>query len=116
MEMKDMKLPKKTEKELKDSCAPCTVENQEQYPYGLQLRFETEQIDKLPSLVDYKIGDKLIISAEASVMSIRMSERQGGKSDHTVEMQIEKISCEPKVKKPLSELSPKEYRKARQGE
>lgn len=115
MEMKDMKLPKKTEKEMKKDCSPC-IDSGEQYPYGLQLRFENEQIDKIPSLADYKVGDKVIVTAEAAVTSIRMSERKDKKDDYTVEMQIEKIGCEPKVKKPLNELSPKEYRKARLGE
>jgi ribosomal protein L21E len=114
MELVDMKLPKKTEKELKETCCGISTENQDRWPYGLQLRFEKDQVDKLPSLKTYKVGDKVVISAEGTVTSIRTSERQNGKEDHSVEVQIEKIACEPKVKKPLSEMSPKEYRKARE--
>jgi ribosomal protein L21E len=115
MELVDMKLPKRTKEELKKEFGPCTIDGgQEEYPWGLQLRFETEQIAKIPSLTDYKVGDKVSIQAEAVITSIQMSERQGGKESHTVEMQIHQISCSPVVKKPVEKMSAKEYRKARE--
>ena len=112
MNLIDMKLPKKTEKELKTDCIP-SVGSQDRWPYGLQLRFEPEQLDKMPILKEYKVGDKVIISAEASVTEVRMSEVQDKKARHTMELQIEKIACESK--KPLSKMNPKEYRQAREG-
>ncbi|MFA5152217.1 MAG: capsid staple protein [Clostridia bacterium] len=114
MELVDMKLPKKTEKELKTECMPCKAGDQDRWPYGLQLRFEKEQMDKMPALKTYKVGDKVMVTAEATITGVRISERQGGKEDHSVELQIEKIACEPKVKKPLEQMNPKEYRKARE--
>ena len=47
-----------------------------------------------------------------------MVERQstGGeaKPQYTVELQIEQIACEPKVKKPVEKMTPKEYRSMRE--
>ena len=114
-ELVDIKLPKKTKEELKkEGMLMPSTENQEQWPYGLQIRFEKEEIDKIPSLINYKVGDMVIVQAEARVTSISMSERQSGKEDHSVGIQIEKVSVEPAVKKKLEELSPKEYRQERE--
>ena len=112
MELVDMKLPKKTKEELKTECCS-TVDDQNRWPYGLQLSFEKEQIDKIPSLVNYKIGERVLVQGEAVITSIRMSEQQDGEEKHSIEMQIEKISCEPIVKKSIKDMSPEEYRKAR---
>ena len=114
-EMVDMKMPKKSKPEMEKECCVGPSAAQDRWPYGLQIRFEKEQIDKLPSLVEYKVGDKVSVTAEGTVTAIRMSERQGGDPDHTVEIQLEKVGCEPAVKKPLNEMNPKEYRKARMG-
>lgn len=113
MELVNMQLPKKTKKELKETYYP-SVSSQELFPYGLKLSFETEQIEKIPSLADFKIGDRVAIQAEACITSIRMSEQQDKEVSRTVEMQIEEIACEPLAKKSIKEMSPKEYRKARE--
>lgn len=117
-EMVDMKLPKKSKEELKQECQPCTLgSEQDRWPYGLQLRFETEQVEKLPAMKEYKVGDKISIQATASVTEVRMSETQSTSQDKkvrwTVELQVEQIACEPYVKKPLEKMSMKEYRQAR---
>lgn len=110
MDLIDMKLPKKTKEELKNDCCPVSADNQDRWPYGLQVRFEKEQVDKMPSLVSLKVGDRVIIQGEATVTSIRMSERQNGKEDHSVELQIEKVSVAPEKKKKPEEMSMREYR------
>lgn len=109
----DMKMPKLSKKEMEAKCMP-SPEDQDRYPWGLQLRFEKDQIEKLPGLTNYKIGDRIVIQAEATVTSIRMSERQSGEEDHCVEMQIEKIGCEPFKKKPREEMTMSEYRADRE--
>jgi len=118
MKLIDMKLPKKTKKELKGEYPSVRQENQDRWPYGLQLRFETEQVELMPSLKDYKVGDKIIVMAEASVTEVRMSETQSTDKDkktrYTVELQIEQVACEPKVKKPVEKMNPQEYRKMRE--
>jgi hypothetical protein len=119
MELVDMKLPKKTEKEMKEACLPCKPSGeQDRWPYGLQLRFETEQVEKMPSLKDFKVGDKVIVMGEASITEVRQSETQSTnekkRTNYTVELQIEQVSVEAKEVKPLEKMSPKEYRKARE--
>lgn len=111
----DMKLPKKTKEDLKkEGMVMLSTENQEQWPYGLQIRFEKEEIDKMPSLINYKVGDMVILQAEARVTSISMSERQSGKEDHSVGIQIEKVSVELAMKKSMEKMSPREYREERE--
>jgi hypothetical protein len=119
MEMVDLKLPMRSEKEMKESCEPCCIgSSQPRYPYGLQLRFEKEQIDKIPSLMEYKIGDKVIITAEAEVTEVRKIERQTSgvkknQDDYTVEMQVKQVVCVPKIDKKPEKMTPQEYKKFR---
>jgi len=112
MELVDMKLPKKTKEELKANVLP--VSEQNRWPYGLQLRFEKDQITRIPSLIDYKIGERVLVQAEAIVTYIRVSEQQSEESERSITLQIEKIACEPAVKKSIKDMSSKEYRKARE--
>jgi hypothetical protein len=91
-------------------CDPC----EDKFPYGLRICFNKEELDKMPSLKLYKIEDKVIITAEASVITIRKNERQGEPDDCEVELQIEKISCDPVAVKPAEQMSPVEYRAARE--
>jgi len=113
MALVDLKLPKKTKTELsKDCCVGCPSSDQDAYPWGFQLRFEKEQIDKMPEVKTFKVGDKVLITAEARVTEIRTTEKQSGKDSWTTEIQIEKIDCQSV--KPLEKLSMKEYRQARE--
>ena len=111
MKLTDMKLPKKTKAEAKTDCQPIGYEDREQWPYGLQIRFEKEQIAKMPEVVGLKVGDIMNISGIGKVISVRMSERRGSQDDHSVEIQIEQIGVSSKKK--LKEMNMKEYRKAR---
>lgn len=98
MKLIDMKLPKKTKSELKAEIPPIEVEC-DKWPYGLKLRFESDQVDKLPYLKNMKIGEKVSISGIGEVMSIRMNERKGGKEDYSVEIQIQNVGMESANKK-----------------
>jgi hypothetical protein len=108
----DMKLPKRTKDEIKKGMMP-TMDDQDQWPYGLKLDFEKEQVDKMPSLKNLNVGDKVSIQCQGSVIEVRMSERQGGGDMHNVCIQIEKVGVEPTKKKKLEEMSPGEYREER---
>jgi hypothetical protein len=102
-----MKLPKKTKEELKADMMPISMADQDRWPYGLQIRFEKEQIDKMPSLKGLKVGDTVNIEALGTVTAVRMSERQKGEPSHSVEIQIEKVDVQGK--KPLEKMNMKEY-------
>jgi hypothetical protein len=111
MKLIDMKLPKKTKKELEITTSPVEVDGRDRWPYGLQLRFEKEQISKMPELERLKVGNVVNISGIGKVVGVRMSEQQKGENDHTVEIQIEKVGVSSK--KRLKEMDMYEYKKAR---
>ena len=85
----DMKLPsfKKTELDQPEPVVP----RRDQYPYGLQLRFEQEQVEKLPKLKNFRVGEQVVIHGKGEVTEIRMREEVGGKESWTIEVQIKKI-------------------------
>lgn len=112
-ELIDVKLAKKTKEELKTECGP-SIADQEKWPYGLRMNFEKEQIDKIPSLANLQVGDKVTVQGEGSVIEVRVSERQGEKDRHNIEIQIEKVAVEPLIKKKPEEMSMKEFRAMRE--
>ena len=111
MDLISVELPKRSKEEITKCCVPCSLD-ENKWPYGLQLNFQKEQVDQIPSLKNYKVGERVIVTAEAVVTSIRQNESKDNVS-YSVEMQIEKIACEPLVVKPLEQMNPKEYRQAR---
>lgn len=87
MKLVDMKLPKKTKEELKKENMPYCGDG-EKYPYGLRVAFCDEVIQKLPGLFDHEVGDTMMLSVKATVISKRQTENQGGKSNKQIEIQI----------------------------
>lgn len=110
MPLIDMKIPKKSKAELKKMNEPMGYREDEKYPYGLQLRFEKDQVKKL-GLKDCKVGDMVNIAALGKVTSVRMSEHTHRDDSHDVEIQIQKIGVEKK--KALKDMGMKEYNDAR---
>lgn len=100
---------KKSKKELKQDAIPCEVKNQNKYPYGTEIRFETEELDKLPALKNVKVGQIVKIEAQAKVVSMRQSDNAGGEKSRTVALQITNIGVETSPE----DKSPAEYRKWR---
>jgi hypothetical protein len=92
VELKDLRLPKKTKEELKKDNAP--MMEQEKYPYGMRLSFNTEMIPKFPELENVKSGEKVSISGIGEVMEVRKMDRQGDKNQFSVEIQIQKLGVE----------------------
>ena len=74
MKLTDIKLPKKTKAELKTDCQPIGYEDREQWPYGLQIRFEKEQIAKMPEVAKLKTDDIVNITGIGKVISVRIEE------------------------------------------
>lgn len=86
----DMKLP--PEPEYKEDMVKEPMHSpKERYPYGLQLRFEPEQVNKMPKLKTFKVGDQVTITGKGEVIELRMKEEQGGKESWTVEIQVKKV-------------------------
>lgn len=118
-EMVDMKLPKPEPEKSTGCCAIKSPCESDRWPYGLQLRFETEEVKKLPVLKEFKVGDKVMVLAEAVITEVRSTETQtsNGKTDtrDTVELQIHKVSVTSKIDKAVKDMSPKEYKRMREG-
>lgn len=91
-----MKLPKREVEKVAET-AP-TIQP-EQWPYGLQLRFESEQVDKLPQLQTMEIGERVLISGVGEVTSINKHEKRGGGNDWSIEVQLKKIGVDTVDKK-----------------
>ena len=70
----------------------------DRYPYGMQLRFESEQVDKLSYLKKLKVGQKVMVEGMGEVSSIRMNEEKDGKQRYSVEIQLHEVGCEGKGK------------------
>jgi preprotein translocase subunit YajC len=113
MKLVDMKLPKKTKAELKTECTPIGLDDEDCWPYGLQIRFEKEQIAKMPEVAKLKVGDKVSVSGVGKVTLVRMSERVTGKDDHNVEIRIEKVAVSSRSQKKLGDMGMAEYSQAR---
>lgn len=90
MNLVDLKLPKKTKKELNQGMEI----DQPKYPYGFQLRFDPEQIKKLPQLEKVKIGEKVTIQGIGEVIEVRKVERQKEDGQFSVEIQLKQIGVE----------------------
>jgi hypothetical protein len=107
MEFVDMKL----EEPVNSTAAePIKEPSGPKFPYGLKLRFEKEQIEQYPALKLLDVGDKVLIDADATVVSKSMSEEVDGNGYCSIEIQIEKISVEKENPKPVEQMTQAEYR------
>ncbi|QGH73454.1 MAG: capsid accessory protein [Podoviridae sp. cty5g4] len=101
-EMVSMKIVKKKKTDL--------IENENEWPYGLRLALDEEQVSKIPVLENLNTGDKVIICSEGHIMSKKYNESVDGDDWRTVEIQIEKISIKPKAIKKPENMNYEEYR------
>jgi len=90
----NLKLTKKERKrELEE--VPTTAEG-ELYPWGLDLRLETESINKLGlDIKSFKIGDKVKIEANTEVVEISSS-RDGIRHQKTIRLQVQDLGIKKK--------------------
>lgn len=84
MPLKSMKMTKSQAKESMPVAAPDTLP---EYPYGLRISLETEQMKAL-GLDMPKVGTKLTIVAEVEVVSCHASQYEGGEEHRSCSMQI----------------------------
>jgi len=87
----DMKRPKKTEKQMKDSCMPCGV-SEEAYPWGMRLTFEKDELKKLGiKTTGRKVGEKVTVVAEAEIVEISATQNMRGEDRNRMELQLKKL-------------------------
>ncbi len=106
MSLTDMKLKKKSKAELKATEGSLGYEK---WPYGLEVTFEKEQIDKLPVIKTFKVGDTVNLSGIGTITRINTSEQQQEKDNYSVGLQLKKVNVHKKKK--LEEMTMPEYNK-----
>jgi hypothetical protein len=62
------------------------------YPYGLNLHLDNDQLKKLGIDTLPKAGDTLTLQAKCKVISSSQRERDGGKPERTLEIQLQKVA------------------------
>lgn len=97
-EVKGMVSLKMTEKEAKKQQPSTSIEKADlpKYPYGFSLHFDSDQLDKFPQLKGLDVGAKVEIKATGEIVSTNERQRQGGKKQSSVEIQLEAIGVSKK--------------------
>jgi hypothetical protein len=93
MKLTSMKLDKKKSKDDKAIVGCCEPSSKPEFPYGLRITLEQEQIKKLGGL-DCDVGDIVGIQAAGEITSVRKEKYQnksGAENRHTIEIQITSI-------------------------
>ena len=90
MNLINLKLPERKKDEKLEEAVPDTMEREE-YPYGLKLRFEKEQVDKISSLQKIAAGAKVTISATGKVTEVRVTDSAKNSGRHSVEIQVQEV-------------------------
>ena len=86
MKLTDLKL---TKKERKDTAEVPSSTGTSSYPWGLEVRLETESINKLGlDIQSFKIGEKVRIEADTEVIEISNNMSEDG-NRKTIRMQIQ---------------------------
>jgi hypothetical protein len=106
MELVNMKMRKKsTGIGMPETVA--TKEPADQYPYNLKVRFETEQVNKIPGMREMETGTKVRIIGTGVITSKSEDKRQGGEDRISVEIQVENVAV--KASRDLEKVSMKEF-------
>ncbi len=88
-DMKSMKLPKKSKKD-NDVC--CSIDGDNEYPYGLRIDLNSDSLKALGVKADdFKPGSSGKLVAEIEIVDVRTPSRKDSNQD-SVELQITKLS------------------------
>ena len=91
MKLVDMKSTAAEKKERNKECYPTVAGGGDDYPYGLTLNLDNDQLKKLGVDNLPKAGETMTLNAKCKVISIRQSDRDGGKAERSMEIQLQKI-------------------------
>lgn len=72
MKLVDMKMS--TEERKSATSTPVKDDEGPRYPWGLQITFDGDEIDKIPELKDVKVGDTIILAIEGTVKTVSLRE------------------------------------------
>jgi hypothetical protein len=100
MTMIDMKNPPPKKEEKEKGLAVPTMPYGEEYPYGLRITLQTEQLEKLGlTAQSFNLGETGNLSAQYKVIETRENasvERGKKRKNMTVELQVIKLDIGPK--------------------
>lgn len=91
MKLVDMKRPKGKKKNTGPMVEPY---DGERYPYGLQIRLGSDEIEKLSMADGVDVGDTVTVTARARVMSKRAEKMSDGSMSKNIELQIESMGMD----------------------
>ncbi len=95
MKLKSMKLVKKDLPKLKET----VMADRPRYPYGLTLHLENEAMEKLGMEALPEVGKSMVLMAKVKVESVSQSEREKGKVQRSMSIQITDMALGKEEKK-----------------
>lgn len=98
MKLFDMKIPKKTKKDREKEMTIGSNGDEEQYPYGLALTFNKNEVAKIGSLKNIASGAKVKIQAVGKITRVETTDAEKGRDRHEVRIQIQKVGIEDQSK------------------
>ena len=88
--------PKESKSEYDGPSVAGSKDKGPRYPYGMELRLDTETLGKLGlDLSKFKVGETCMVEAKAVVTRISESQMQGGKDRRDLELQITDVAISP---------------------
>jgi len=109
MSLLDLKRTFKNDNEMRNQTLPGAEESE--YPPGMKLHLDTEDIHKIESIQSLDVGATVDITARGSVISKDEHSKKDGSKDRSMVIQIEMISVNED--KPMDKWSTKEFMQKR---
>ena len=94
MKMVDLQMSKKEAKESTGGMAARPSDSLPKYPYGTQLDFNSEILDKIPALKKMDVGEYVVVRAVAKVQTKNENNTAGEKKRFNMTLQIEQIAID----------------------
>lgn len=103
MELVNMKLSKQKKKEMSEP----TMMDGPEYPWGLQIRLDTETIEKLGMDSLPEVESVVDVVAKGKIVSVSTSDAEKGKKNRNIEIQITDLSVA--AEKPKKDIAKELY-------
>lgn len=98
MKLSSMRLPKMSKKEMGEKMTVGIPGDRDEFPYGLRLNLNEDQIKKLDGLFEADVEGEVMIHAKAKIIDKRSHDMKGGKTERNIELQITDLACKPMMK------------------
>lgn len=95
MALKSMKRTPADEKARKEKYKGEEVRGGDEYPWGLRLNLDDEILRKLGVKALPKVGARMAVNAEVSVVAVHRCAATGGTDERSLELQITRMELSP---------------------